>query len=89
MFITGDNDYYSKFGFEAVSKIRHTYGRSSLEDEAPFFMVKTIKRRCIKRSYWGYYIFDECYNVDNKELKEFDQKFPFKKKEVREGQLGF
>ena len=88
VFITGDNDYYSKFGFEAASKYGVHMEGVPLEDEAPFFMVKTLKDDALKEVI-GYYVFDECYNIDNKELKEFDRKFPFKKKEVREGQLGF
>lgn len=35
----------------------------------------------------GVYSDPECYNVDEKELEEFDKKFPFKIKERREGQL--
>lgn len=88
VFITGDNDYYSKFGFEAAYKYGVHMEGVPLEDEAPFFMVKTLKDDTLK-DVIGYYVFDECYNIDNKELREFDRKFPFKKKEVREGQLGF
>ena len=88
VFITGDNDYYSKFGFEAAYKYGVHMEGVPLEDEAPFFMVKSLKDDALKEGI-GYYVFDECYNIDNKELREFDRKFPFKKKEVREGQLGF
>ena len=88
VFITGDNDYYSKFGFEAAYKYGVHMEGVPLEDEAPFFMVKTLKDDTLK-DVIGYYVFDECYNIDNKELREFDRKFPFKKKEVREGKLGF
>ena len=88
VFITGDNDYYSKFGFEEAYKYGVHMEGVPLEDEAPFFMVKSLKDDALKEVI-GYYVFDECYNIDNKELREFDRKFPFKKKEVREGQLGF
>ena len=35
----------------------------------------------------GCFIFNDCYNVNDKDVDEFDKKFPYKKKEVREGQL--
>ena len=35
----------------------------------------------------GNFIFDECYNVNDEDVDEFDKNFEFKKKEVREGQL--
>jgi len=35
----------------------------------------------------GYYVFDDCYNVDEEAVDEFDKLFDEKTKEVREGQL--
>ncbi len=58
-----------------------------LEDEAPFFMVRCLKDKALE-GVSGYYIFDDCYNVDDKDVYEFDKNFEPKKMEVREGQLG-
>ena len=49
-------------------------------------MVKTLKEDALK-DIEGNFIFDECYNVNDEDVDEFDKNFEFKKKEVREGQL--
>ena len=36
----------------------------------------------------GYFVFDECYNVDQDDVDEFDKNFEPKKKEVRDDHLG-
>ena len=59
-----------------------------MEDEAPFFMVRCLKEDTLD-NVSGYFVFNDCYNVDEKDVDEFDKKFPYKKKEVREGQLNF
>lgn len=86
VFITGDNKYYSRFGFESASKYDIHMEGIPLEDEAPFFMVRCLKEDALK-DISGYFIFDDSYNVNEEELEEFDKKFDFKKKEIREGQL--
>lgn len=86
VFITGDNNYYSRFGFEPASKYGIHMEGIPMEDEAPFFMVKTLKDDALK-DVSGFYIFDDCYNVDEETVDQFDKLFEEKKKEVREGQL--
>lgn len=86
VFITGDNNYYSRFGFEPASKYGIHMEGIPMEDEAPFFMVKTLKDDALK-NVSGFYIFDDCYNVDEEAVDQFDKLFEEKKKEVREGQL--
>lgn len=86
VFITGDNNYYSRFGFESASKYDVHMEGIPMEDEASFFMVKTLKKEALK-DVSGFYIFDDCYNVDEEAVDEFDKLFDEKKKEVREGQL--
>ena len=82
--ITGNPDYYKKYGFESASKYGIHYEGMSEEDEAPFFMIKVLdKNKLIK----GIYFDPEVYNIDEKELEAFDKKFPKKIKEKREGQL--
>ena len=86
VFITGDNNYYSRFGFEPASKYGIHMEAIPMEDEAPFFMVKTLKDDALK-GVSGFYIFDDCYNVEEEAVDQFDKLFEEKKKEVREGQL--
>ena len=86
VFITGDNNYYSRFGFEPASKYGIHMEGIPMEDEAPFFMVKTLKDDALN-DVSGFYIFDDCYNVDEEAVDQFDKLFEEKKKEVREGQL--
>ena len=86
VFITGDENYYKRFGFESASKYGIHLEGVPVEDEAPFFMVKTLKEDVLK-DIEGNFIFDECYNVNDEDVDEFDKNFEFKKKEVREGQL--
>ena len=57
-----------------------------MEDEAPFFMVRCLKEGALN-NVSGCFVFHDCYNVNDKDVDEFDKKFPYKKKEVREGQL--
>ena len=76
----------ARFGFESASKYDIHMEGIPLEDEAPFFMVRCLKEDALK-DISGYFIFDDSYNVNEEELEEFDKKFDFKKKEIREGQL--
>lgn len=88
VFITGNEKYYSRFGFESASKYGIHLEGIPVEDQAPFFMVRCLEGGALK-GVNGYFAFDNCYNMDEKELKDFDNGFDEKKKEVREGQLGF
>lgn len=84
--ITGDDNYYTRFGFESASKYGIHMEGIPVEDEAPFFMVKVLKEGALD-DVNGYYVFDDCYNVSDDEVDEFDKGFEAKVKEVREGQL--
>lgn len=88
VFITGNEKYYSRFGFESASKYGIHLEGIPVEDQAPFFMVRCLEEGALK-DVNGYFAFDNCYNVDEKELEDFDKGFDEKNKEVREGQLGF
>lgn len=85
--ITGNPDYYKRFGFESCSKYDIYYDGIDKADEAPFFMIKILdssRANTLK----GIYSDPNCYiNTDEKELEEFDRLFPEKIKEKREGQL--
>lgn len=84
--ITGNPDYYKRFGFVSASQFDIHLEGIPAEDEAPFFMALELKDNALKECH-GNYIFNKCYYVDADELNEFEKKFPYKIKEVREGQL--
>lgn len=77
--ITGNPDYYKKFGFESASKYNIYYDGMAKSEEAPFFMIKVLNKDIIDK-YHGIYKDPEIYNVTEEELKEFDKFFPKKKK---------
>ena len=80
------DETFITFGPVSASKYGIHLEGVPVEDEAPFFMVKTLKEDALK-DIEGNFIFDECYNVNDEDVDEFDKNFEFKKKEVREGQL--
>ena len=84
--ITGNPKYYKKFGFESCSKYKIHYEGLDKNEEAPFFMIKILNDNNIE-NLKGIYSAPDCYKVDEKELEEFDKKFPFKIKEKIEGQI--
>lgn len=85
--ITGNPDYYKKYGFESCSKYGIYYDGMDKMEEAPFFMIKILDESKIK-GLSGVYTDPDCYlQIDEKELEEFDKLFSFKKKEKLLGQL--
>lgn len=86
VFITGNQDYYKRFNFQSALKYNIHMKGVDMEDGAPFFMVRLLKEDALE-NISGCFVFDDCYNIDNDKLDEFDKKFPIKKKEIREGQL--
>lgn len=86
IFITGDPNYYKKYGFVSASKYGIYYEGMSPKEEFPFFMIKVLDEDKVKELR-GIYSDPICYNVCEKELEEFDKLFPSKIKERREGQL--
>lgn len=84
--IMGNPNYYKKFGFESCSKYKIYYERLDKNEEAPFFMIKILNDNNIE-NLKGIYSDPDCYKADEKELEEFDKKFPFKIKEKTEGQI--
>lgn len=84
--ITGNPDYYKKYGFESASKYEIYYEGMPKDEEAPFFMIKVLGDKEVPK---GIYTDPECYiNINEEELNEFDKSFPEKVKEKIEGQLG-
>ncbi len=84
--ITGNPEYYKKYGFIPCSDYGIYYDGLPKSEPAPFFMIKVLdeeKSKNIK----GVYKDPDCYNVNEKELELFDKQFPVKAKEIRDGQL--
>lgn len=84
--ITGNPDYYSRFGFESASKYGIFYEGMDPTEEAPFFMVKFLQDAAAG-TIRGVYSDPPCYFTAPDLVEEFDRQFPPKKKEKHPGQL--
>lgn len=84
--ITGNPEYYHRFGFESASKFGVFYEGLPKTEESPFFMIKILDKEKAN-NVKGIYSDPKVYMVDEKKVEEFDKKFPKKLKEKREGQL--
>ena len=91
VFVIGDENYYSRFGFESASKYNLYLEGTDTEDENPFFMIKILNgnENIIKNLDYDKGIFTnpEVFDVDEKYVDEFDKNFEYKEKKVLEGQL--
>lgn len=84
--ITGDPDYYHRFGFVSGSKLGVYYDGIPRSEEAPFFMVKELKENFLK-GVTGVYRDPEGYFVEDADVEAFDADFPPKEKKRLPGQL--
>lgn len=87
VFVIGDENYYSRFDFEAASKYGIYLDGTDLSEENPFFMIKINDADEIPNE-TGIFHNPEVFDVRQDEVDEFDKKFEFKEKLVLEGQLG-
>lgn len=91
VFVIGDENYYSRFGFESASKYNIYLEGTDTEDENPFFMIKILNgnENIIKDLDFDKGIFynPEVFDVDEDMVDEFDKNFEYKEKKVLEGQL--
>lgn len=91
IFVIGDEEYYSRFGFESASKYNIYLEETDTEDENPFFMIKILNgnENTLKNLDYDKGIFynPEVFDVDEKRVDEFDENFEYKEKKVLEGQL--
>lgn len=83
--ITGNPDYYKKYGF-VLSSTYNIYYEGLENEESPFFMVKVLNEKNITK-YEGIYSDLEIFNVTEEEVSDFDKNFPPKEKLVLSGQL--
>lgn len=87
VFVIGDENYYSRFGFESASRHNiYLYG-TNLDEENPFFMIRIFDENRLPD---GLAIFHnpEVFDVDENDVDEFDKQFEYMEKLVLEGQLG-
>ena len=81
--ITGNPNYYAKFGFEPCSRYNIYLNGLDKNEEASFFMIRVFNKEKMK-DYYGEVSFPSIYEVNKDELEEFEKNFPFKEKEVRD-----
>lgn len=85
--ITGNPDYYHRFGFDSASKFGVRLPDIAEGDEAAFFMAVELEKGYLAQ-HPGVYDFDPMYVPDATELEEFEKQFPPKvKREPRETDL--
>ena len=92
IFVIGDENYYSRFGFESASKYNLFLEGTDTSEENPFFMIKIMNSDAndtFKNIDYDKGIFHnpKVFYVDEKEVDEFDKNFEYKEKKVLEGQL--
>jgi len=80
--ITGNPEYYQRFGFVRASKYNLYY--EGMEEDFPYFMIKVFDETQV---FSGIYNDPACYHVSSEDVDKFDQQFPSKMKEKHEGQL--
>lgn len=85
--VVGDENYYSRFGFESASKYNIYLEGTDITEENPFFMIRKFDG-CEMGSERGIFYNPEVFNVDENDVDEFDKQFEYKEKLVKEGQLG-
>ena len=86
IFVIGDENYYQKFGFESASKYNLFLNGTDMNDECPFFMIKIYDEEKIPDEK-GIFTNPKVFDVNERDVDEFDKKFELKEKKVIEGQL--
>ena len=84
--VVGDENYYSRFGFESASKYGIYLEGTGLDEENPFFMIKIFDGAELAEEV-GIFHSPEVFDVDENELDEFDRQFEYKEKLVLDTQL--
>ena len=88
IFVIGDENYYSRFGFESASKYNFFLDGTDTNEENPFFMIKVFENKFKDIDYdKGIFHNPKVFYVDEEEVDEFDRNFEYKEKKVQEGQL--
>lgn len=77
--ITGNPEYYGRFGFVPASRFGVHLKGISPDDEAAFFMAKELEPGFLAKNS-GIYNFDERYDPSESEVLEFEKHFSPKQK---------
>ena len=85
--VVGDENYYSRFGFECASRYHLYLEGTDISQENPFFMIRIFDESEVNGQF-GIFRNPDVFDVDEMEVDEFDRKFEFREKLVKEGQLG-
>lgn len=84
--VIGDENYYCRFGFESASKYNIFLEGTDTNDECPFFMIRIFDESKLKNKQ-GIFHNPDVFEVDERDVDDFDRQFEFKEKLVLEGQL--
>lgn len=87
VFVIGDENYYRRFGFVSASEYDIFLDGTDLREENPFFMIKVFDE-CELPGDLAIFHNPDVFNVDEKDVDEFDRRFEYREKLVLEGQLG-
>ncbi len=82
--ITGDPDFYHRFGFLSAKYYDIHYNEYS-EEDLPFFMALELEKGYFKEP--SIYQDPEIYIVDAYDVIEFDKTFPYKERKVLPTQI--
>ena len=85
IFVIGDENYYSRFGFESASAYNLFLEGTPTDEENPFFMIKIFNDKINLNK--GIFSIPDVFNVEQRDVDEFDEKFEYKEKIVHENQL--
>ena len=86
IFVIGDENYYNRFGFVNASQYNLYLEGTSVNEESPFFMIKIFDLSEIKNEK-GIFHNPNVFDVNEKDVEEFDKKFEYKEKKILESQL--
>ena len=84
--VIGDENYYHRFGFESASNYGIFLEGTDTSDECPFFMINVFDESVLRNDL-GIFHNPQVFDVDEKEVDEFDRQFEFKEKLVLDTQL--
>lgn len=84
--ITGNPDYYQRFGFVSGHSMHIYYAAVPRDEKAPFFMVKELQSGYLT-GITGAFQDPEGYMVEDADVDEFDVNFSPKEKKKLPGQL--
>ena len=86
VFVIGDENYYSRFGFQSASEYNLFLEGTDVNEESPFFMIRLFDEKNLKDKP-GIFHNPEVFNINQRDVDEFDKQFEFKQKMILDSQL--